>query len=91
MMETEMFYDDARFHHRAALVHEHRNTLERPQGLVLGRRLLVARREHAKLERGVVLVKRDQHLLAVRSKGVGIKLHGHLRLLSLSISGAAIS
>jgi hypothetical protein len=41
---------------------------------VLSRRPLVARREHAELEWGVVLVKRHQHLLAVRSKGVGIKL-----------------
>src|SRR5207244_4111425 len=45
MMETEMLDDDARFHHRAALVHEHGNTLERPQGLVLSRRALVARCE----------------------------------------------
>src|SRR4029453_19591183 len=49
------------------------------------------RREHAELERGVVLVKRDQHLLAVRSKGVGIQLHGHLRLLNLSSFQARLS
>jgi hypothetical protein len=40
MMETDMFDDDARFHHHAGLVHENGNALERPQGLVLGRRLL---------------------------------------------------
>ena len=50
VMKTEMFDDDARFHHRAARVHQHRHTLERPQGLVFGRHALVTGDEQAELE-----------------------------------------
>jgi hypothetical protein len=41
MMEPEILDDDARFHHRATLVHEHGDALERPQGCVLGRQAVV--------------------------------------------------
>ena len=75
MTQPEMLDDDARLHDGATLVHEHGHALERPQGCVLGRDLRVARREHAELEWSVVLVERDQHLLAVGREGVGVELH----------------
>ena len=48
--------------------------LERPECRELGVGLGIARREHAEVEGGVVLVERDQHLLAVGRKGVRVEL-----------------
>ena len=58
-----------------SIVHEHGKALDGPERLQLGIGLLFA--EHAILERRVVLVQRDQHLLAVRGEGMGVELQGH--------------
>ena len=92
MMEPEMLDDDARLDHRAAVVDEHGKALERPQRFELGRRLIVAGREHAELEGGVVLVERDQHLLAVGGEGMGVELQGHSYILGrLQLFGPGVT
>jgi hypothetical protein len=80
MAQAEMLDDDAGFQHGAAIVHQHRKALERPQQRQLGRGLRVA--QHAQLEWDRVLVERDQYLLAIRGEWMRIELEGHDRFLA---------
>src|SRR3546814_16538074 len=80
MMKAQMLDDDRRLHDRAAVVDQQRKALQRPEPRPFHRILRVIGVDRPEVERGRVLVERDEHLLAVGGKGVAINLECHVRL-----------
>jgi hypothetical protein len=74
-----MLDDDARFRdgQAAALVAQHRELADRPDFQERRARGLVAEVDDARLERGVVLVERNQDLLAEARQRVEVERKGH--------------
>jgi hypothetical protein len=69
----EVLDDDARFHDRSPVVDEERKTRERPACLELLHRARIFRAKRSVLERHLVFVEGDEHLLRVRRERMGVE------------------
>src|SRR3546814_1052856 len=78
MEALQVLDDDRRFEHGAAVVDQQRKPFHRPQRREFGVGLRIF--EGPVFERRVVLVERDQYLLAIRRERMRIEFQRHWRL-----------
>ncbi|MCY1241310.1 hypothetical protein D9M72_542040 [compost metagenome] len=78
-MAVEIFDDDGGFGHHdiTGAVGQNRHLADRPECCKAGRFLRIEQIDKAALEGGIVLVKRDQHLMAEGRKRMLVKREGH--------------
>ena len=84
IMLVEIFDDDARLRHRLAArwILQHRKFSDRPQRAKRRALALVLQVDQLRRERRIVLVKRDQHLVAERGKWMEVQRRRHVILLN---------
>ncbi|MNR06176.1 hypothetical protein D3C85_1222390 [compost metagenome] len=75
MMHGQMFDDGRRLDHGPVAVLQHREFPDRPKRRQFGECGFAL--QQPDFERRVVLIQRDERLLAVGREGVGVELHAH--------------